>query len=253
MPDQRASVRVGRRRRRPAGNTGHPRWSGWVSRPANTVQSYAVARGGMTSLSRHRPKDARWSALSAPGSGEHGLGGTRVDPLPRSRCSDRACPAPRPHPVRGAAAHRPRGCGPGGHRQTHVRAVLSSGLARKFVGGLIMRPSGWSVGRSAAGTGRSCGAGRRGQLRCPSTQGPGGGVVRGIAAPGSAAEAVALRPDYSMTPRTTLPCLPRAALRMKAARAWASGKTESISGHRSPVSTSRANSSSCSWLGSTTK
>lgn len=31
--------------------------------------------------------------------------------------------------------------------------------------GLIMRPSEWSVGRSAAGTGRSCGAGRRGQLR----------------------------------------------------------------------------------------
>ena len=43
------------------------------------------------------------------------------------------------------------------------------------------------------------------------------------------------RPGYSMTPRTTLPCLPRAALRMNAAWAWASGKTQSISGRRSPV------------------
>jgi hypothetical protein len=52
---------------------------------------------GMTSLSRHRPKDARWSALSAWAAVS--MGGTRVDFLPRSRCSDRACPAPRTHPV----------------------------------------------------------------------------------------------------------------------------------------------------------
>jgi hypothetical protein len=58
---------------------------------------------------------------------------------------------------------------------------------------------------------------------------------------------------YSMTRRTTLPCLPRAALRVNAARASASGKMESISGLNSPMSARRASSRNCSRSGSTTK
>jgi len=104
-------------------------------------------------------------------------------------------------------------------------------------------------GRGADGIGRRRGMrGRDLRDRRRRVPGPGPDRVRPQAVRGRPR-----RPGYPMTPRTTLPCLPRAALRMNAAWAWASGNTESISGHRSPVPASRASSISCSRLGSTTK
>ena len=159
--------------------------------------------------------------------------------------------------------------GPGAHRQDRARRHRRIGHSRRLLPGprvfdlvvaAVPLPLGiWLTltrparpddpGRGADGIGRRRGMrGRDLRDRRRRVPGPGPDRVRPQAVRGRPR-----RPGYSMTPRTTLPCLPRAALRMNAAWAWASGKTESISGRRSPVPASRASSSSCSWLGSTTK